>query len=80
VIYLGRVTATTTERAPTPRSNQHRELRSGMTYTYAFKAGAPRSIPAALGPIFLEALDVMSTYASQTRPLTNGANGTILMV
>jgi hypothetical protein len=51
-----------------------------MTYTYAFKAGAPRSILAALGPIFLEALDVMSTYASQTRPLTNGANGTILMV
>lgn len=32
-----------------------------MAYTYAqFKAGAPRFIMAALGPIFLEALDVMS--------------------
>jgi hypothetical protein len=36
-----------------------------MAYTYAqFKAGAPRHIMAALDPIFLEALDVMNTYAS----------------
>jgi hypothetical protein len=36
-----------------------------MAYTYAqFKAGAPRQIMAGLGPIFLEALDVMNTYAS----------------
>jgi hypothetical protein len=36
-----------------------------MAYTYAqFRAGPPRRIMAALGPIFLEALEVMSTYAS----------------
>jgi hypothetical protein len=34
-----------------------------MTYQ-DFKAGAPRRIMAALGPIFLEALDVMNTYSS----------------
>jgi hypothetical protein len=34
-----------------------------MTYQ-EFKAGAPRSILAALDPIFLEALDVMKTYTS----------------
>lgn len=34
-----------------------------MAYTYAqFKAGAPRFIMAALGLLFLETLDVMSTY------------------
>jgi hypothetical protein len=36
-----------------------------VTYTYEqFKAGAPRRIMAALGPIFLEALDIMRTYPS----------------
>jgi hypothetical protein len=34
-----------------------------MTYA-EFKAGAPRFIMAALGPIFLEALDVAATYSS----------------
>lgn len=39
-----------------------------MAYTYEqFKAGAPRQIMAALGPTFLEALDVMNSYSSFRR-------------
>lgn len=36
-----------------------------MAYTYAdFKDGPPHFIMKALGPVFLEALDTMNTYAS----------------
>lgn len=42
-----------------------------MSYTSAqFRAGAPRFIMAALGPFFLEALDVMNSYAPSGRPLS----------